>query len=174
MKWLIGSIIVILFIIFGVQLGGSNEPKNPSQEPEGTQYGTAPRFSLEDYNGNIISLSDSDGKIRIINAWATWCPFCVNELPDFAVLQEQFPDIEVIAINRREASNDAKAFTDDLDLSDAFTFLLDPSDSFYQSIGGFAMPETLFVDEEGFIRVHKRGFMTLEEMVMHVESIINN
>ena len=43
-------------------------------------------------------------------------------------------------------------------------FLLDSSDSFYRSIGGFTMPETLFVDGGGNILLHKRGPMTLDEM----------
>jgi len=48
----------------------------------------------------------------------------------------------------------------------------DPNDSFYKSIGGFAMPETLFIDGEGNIRLHKRGPMTYEEMKVAVEKII--
>jgi len=65
----------------------------------------APDFSLEDLDGNMVSLSDFRGQNLVINSWATWCPFCVTELPDFAALQKEFGDqIVVIAINRQESN----------------------------------------------------------------------
>jgi len=124
-----------------------------------------PDFNLEDYSGNIVSLSDFTGKILVLNSWAAWCPFCVEELKDFALLQEEFGDeIVVIAIDRAESLETSKKFSDELGVTDKLVFLLDPRDSFYKSIGGFSMPETLFVDGEGNIRIHKRGPMKLNEM----------
>lgn len=138
------------------------------------QFDKAPAFTLEDYQGNEVSLSDFDGKVRIVNSWAVWCPFCVDELPDFARLQQEFGDkIVVIAVDRAESLAKAKGFSDSLGISDDMTFLLDPRDSFYRSIGGFSMPETLFVDGSGNIRIHKRGPMEFAEMKEKVESIIN-
>jgi hypothetical protein len=50
--------------------------------------------------------------------------------------------------------------------------LLDPADSFYQSIGGFSMSETVFVDKDGFIREHKRGPMDVQEMRERIQKIL--
>jgi len=101
----------------------------------------------------------------VINSWAPWCPFCIDELPDFTTLQGEFGDqIIVIAVNRKESLSVSKKFSDELGVTNNMTFLLDPKDSFYQSIGGFSMPETLLVDREGNIRIHKRGPMPLSEM----------
>ena len=63
----------------------------------------APAFSYEDFSDNPVTLTDFPGKIAVVNSWATWCPFCVNELPDFVTLQREFEnDIVVIAVNRGE------------------------------------------------------------------------
>jgi len=163
------SIIIILVVIV---VGGFFLFSNGK---DGSQFDKAPDFTLKDYDGNEVSLSDSNGKIRVVNSWAVWCPFCVDELPDFGRLQEEFGDqIVIIAIDRAESRDKTKKFTDELGITDMFILLIDPKDSFYKSIGGFSMPETLFVDEEGNIRIHKRGPMTFEEMKEKVESILNS
>lgn len=120
--------------------------------------------ALTDYSGAPVSLVDFRGTPLILNAWATWCPFCKQELPDFAALQEEFPAIKVVAIDRQETLRQAKGYTDDVGVTLRMTFLLDPGDDFYRSIGGFSMPETVFIDGEGRIVFHKRGPMTLSEM----------
>ncbi len=133
----------------------------------------APSFTLKDYDGNNVSMSDFAGKIVIVNSWAVWCPFCKKELGEFAKLQEEFPEeIVIIAIDRAESLEKAKGFSDSIGVTDSFIFLLDPEDTFYRSIGGFSMPETIFVDREGNVRIHKRGPIDLRGMRKNVLSIM--
>ena len=172
------GIITFLILTAGV-IGSLIYLSQNNAEPEilhtGTKFQKAPNLSLKDYNGTTVTLSNFSGKIVVANAWASWCPFCVNELPDFVALQQEFRDeVVVIAINRRESHATAKGFTDKVGITDDIIFLLDPGDSFYQSIGGFGMPETLFIDGKGNIRIHKRAPMELEEMREKVESILEN
>lgn len=144
-------------------------------EEQGTTLGSQRQvkdFTFVDYDGNTVALADFSGKPLVINSWASWCPFCVKELPDFALLQKKFPEMVVIAVDRRESLNTAKSYTDDIGITDDLVFLLDNSDSFYRSIGGFTMPETIFVDREGIIQIHKRGIMSLDEMERNIEKIL--
>ena len=52
----------------------------------------APDFNLEDLNGNEISLSDFEGKVLFLNFWATWCPPCRAEIPDFIEVYNKYKD----------------------------------------------------------------------------------
>ena len=165
----------IFLVCFLVLLAGcSLQPSSTSENPElGVQsgdtvelrepMGQVPDFSLEDYNGNVITTESVLGDPLVVNSWASWCPFCVDEMPDFDTIKNERPDVTFVLINRQESLKKAQSFTDDLGLSDDLIFLLDPTDSFYASIGGFGMPETLFVDENGGIVEHKRGFLALEQ-----------
>lgn len=121
---------------------------------------------LTDYDGNIVNLADFEGKPVIINSWATWCTFCKRELPDFAELQ----DVQVIAINRGEGKLRAQRFSEPW--TDDILFLQDPQDIFYKQIGGISMPETLFIDAEGNLQLHKRGYMPLDEMQNHINEYL--
>ncbi|PIR86484.1 hypothetical protein COU13_00685 [Candidatus Kaiserbacteria bacterium CG10_big_fil_rev_8_21_14_0_10_43_70] len=171
MKWYLAIGVVFLVVVgmvfFGVADRGNNTKASSSD------FDSFSSLSLVDYDGNVVSLEEFRGIPLIINSWAVWCPFCRKELPDFAALQKEFgDDIAVIAIDRQEPLEKSKDFTDELGITDDMLFLLDSSDSFYKTIGGFSMPETIFVNSAGEIVVHKRGPMELDEMREHVNKII--
>lgn len=162
---IIGAVSLFVFVSFN--------QKNSSENGKNSE--SIPNFSLNDYNGRTINKDDFLGKVLIINSWASWCPFCVNELQDFIKLQEEFKnDIQIVAINRRESLETAKGFTDTLGVRNVIIYLLDPKDNFYQGIGGFSMPETIFVNKNGKIIFHKRGFMPFEEMKSKTIKTLDN
>jgi cytochrome c biogenesis protein CcmG/thiol:disulfide interchange protein DsbE len=53
---------------------------------------SAPDFTLTDINGQQISLMDFKGKAIILNFFASWCPPCRSEIPDFVELQKIYGD----------------------------------------------------------------------------------
>lgn len=141
---------------------------------QATQLEKAPNFSLQDYNGKTVNLADFASKPLVINSWAAWCPFCRKELVDFAATQKEFGNnVAIIAIDRAESRETAKKYTDELGLTNSMIFLLDPLDSFYQSIGGFSMPETIFVDRDGNITERKRGPMEINEIRQKIQKLIS-
>ena len=156
--------------IFFLQSSSSNsvaENKSPSERD------LVPDLTFKDYNGNNVSLRDFQGKPIVVNLGAVWCPFCLDELPEFAEVQKEFgEEIIIIAIDRVESLSLAKEYSDDLGVTDDLIFLLDPNDSFYRAINGFSMPETIFVDRDGVIRDHKRGPMKADEIRQRVQAIL--
>jgi thiol-disulfide isomerase/thioredoxin len=164
-KYLATVVVLCLFfgaITYQLYSDRSNLPKER----------TLTDVAISSLSGENIYLSElTNGKPAVINAWATWCPFCTKELADFAELQKENPDVNVIAINRRESTQKNLEYLNEAGLVDSLTFLLDENDEFYKSIGGFAMPETIFVNSDGTIDTHKRGPMNLDEMQLLLEKI---
>lgn len=127
-----------------------------------------------DYEGNKVTLRDFKGTPLVVNVWAKWCPFCRKELPDFVTIQKEFgEDVLFIAIDRNESLGVAKDYTDELGITHDLVFLLDQTDRFYSSIGGFSMPETIFVDSSGVIQFHKRGVMDLAEIRRRTQELLS-
>ena len=50
----------------------------------------APNFSLKSYDGKIIELAKLKGKVIVVNFWATWCPPCRKEIPDFIEVYNEY------------------------------------------------------------------------------------
>lgn len=170
--WLGGGLVLLLVVALGgLAWWVLSDNESQSQAPE---YETAPPFELLTYSGDTVRLSDSSGRVRVINFWATWCSYCVDELPLFAQLQERYPmQVVVYAINRAEDPRNASAFIDvKLTLPEALVWLDDPRDSYYKALGASAMPFTLFLDGEGKIRHRQLGPMTLSAMEAQVEALL--
>jgi DsbE subfamily thiol:disulfide oxidoreductase len=50
----------------------------------------APAWQLKDLEGKPVSSADFKGKVLVLNFWATWCPPCRAEIPDFIALQKEY------------------------------------------------------------------------------------
>lgn len=125
---------------------------------------TVQDFKLVDYEQKAHQLSDYRGKPIILNFWASWCPFCLEEMSLFETFYQDYRDrgLELIAVNRGESLQQAKKFTDPMDLS--YTLLLNKSDDVYNSYNLQAMPTTFFIDDAGVIQDIKFGQLTEKEL----------
>lgn len=180
--WKFGKLKIVSLLAAALAVAGAGCSSGTTEEQPAARaaaekrtdaYASVFELSFDDYEGNAHTLSDEAGTPLVINSWAAWCPFCKQELVDFALLQRQFAgSVKFIAVNRAESLAVARAYTDASNISGEMLFLLDPRDAFYSSIGGFAMPETLFVDGAGQVVLHKRGPLSLEETQAQVESLL--
>lgn len=99
-KWTtrIGGIILICVGIFMTANGiVSANKKNISSAAQATKDAdknrpSAPDFSLSDQYGTQWTLSELKGKTVILNFWATWCPPCRMEMPDFQKVHDELID----------------------------------------------------------------------------------
>lgn len=185
MKKIIPIIIIAVVVFLALVLRSDKKETSVStlpttEEPRGelkvgTKIGNiAPDFELADYSGNTVKLSDYRDKQPVfVNFWATWCPFCVEELALMSRIQKQFGDQYVtLAINRGEDQKTGQKFTDQLGVADAFTWLNDKSDSTYGRYGGFAMPHSVFINREGIIQDMKLGPLGETELIQKINKII--
>ena len=121
-----------------------------------------PDFRLLDLEGRPVQLS-ALGRPAIVNFWASWCGFCIEEMPDFERLHQAAGDrVTVIGVNRAEPLHTAQLFANHTGAT--YTLLLDLDDTLgrpYQIIG---MPTTLYVRADGIVDTVKIGFHTFEEM----------
>ena len=130
-----------------------------------------PDFTLLDLNNKSRSISEWDGKVILINFWATWCPPCVREVPTLDKLNTDFKDkgfvVIGIAIDSLAAVND---FVDPLDLHYPILLAEQQGIELSQAYGNRLgiLPFTIIVNKQGNIIKRHRGEITYEQ----VESLI--
>lgn len=165
--WWGASLLVVIFFVMALLPRGVAEV-SPRYAPN------VPLTAL--YSGESTDLSTlTRGKPAVINAWASWCPFCVHELPDLIALQRDFGEhITVVGINRNEPPEQARDYLSSIGADKGLVYVRDEGDLWYAANGGYVMPETIFLYADGRIAKHKRGPLSLEEMHHYVELLLEN
>lgn len=79
---------------------------------------SAADLNLRDVNGEMVNLSDYKGKVIILDFFATWCPPCRQEIPDFIDLQNEYSDkgFTMIGVSLSKMG-DSKAFAQGLGIN---------------------------------------------------------
>lgn len=136
----------------GVTPAGSQQAESGSQSEAETRPEPAPDFTVYDSEGNPVSLSDLKGKPVVINFWATWCPHCVGEMPDFQkIWEEQGDEVHFMMINQTDGVQETKEKALDFLAEEGFTFPVYYDTELDASVtyGVRGLPATYFIDAEG-------------------------
>lgn len=112
---------------------------------------TAPDFTVSLADGTEFSLSAQQGKIVLLNFWATWCGPCVREMPAFEKLQEEYgEDVAILAVNCMEDAGIVDAFLEETGYT--FPVAYDAEGSVIMKYPSQGIPYTLIIDAEGIIQ----------------------
>ncbi len=119
----------------------------------------APKFSLQDVDGEQHRLSDYGGKVVAINFWATWCPPCLREMPSMQRLWDQLKekDFVILAIDVGEDDETVFRFTVALDTPLEFPLLLDHEGKIVAQWPVLGLPTTFIVDKRGRVAYRAVG-----------------
>lgn len=131
----------------------------------------APDFTLEDMDGNMVSLSDYKGQFVVLNFFASWCPPCREEAPELQKFEEMHGEqVKLLILDRAEPKIKVEEFIEEFNSTS--TYLLDYNDSMAKPYGVVGQPETFFIDEKGIIQLKHSGPMTTEFMIETVNKFI--
>ncbi len=87
MKYLAYGAVAIAALALGFVLGGLQRHDAHDDRPS-----HAPEFALLDLNGRTHRLADYQGKLLLVNFWATWCTPCLKEIPRLQAAHERYAD----------------------------------------------------------------------------------
>ena len=123
----------------------------------------APDFELESLTGEKKHLSDFQGKVVVLNFWATWCGPCTYEMPFFQEIYESYAsEIAVLAVNNQESVDRVSPFVEELGLT--YEILMDKDGGVAMQYQVLGFPTTYFIDPNGIIKFHHVGVLTEEQL----------
>lgn len=135
-----------------------------------------PDLQFADQNGQLIHVSDWQGKFRVINFWASWCPPCLEELPAFQNLQTEFAErgVQFLGVALDDAQS-VRQVVERLNIHFPQFVAGDQGVELSQSLGNTAgaVPFTVLVNQQGGIVLAHAGVYGEAELRSEIESLLN-
>jgi len=175
------GLIAFLYVLFSAMDSGQEGPLDSYAHGEMRAFITLDTAPLQPeivYTGasdTEVRLSDYQGKVILVNFWATWCPPCVQEMPALDNLQATLggDDFEVVTISLDRSVDDARAFYERMELAN-LPLIHDASFSSPGLVGALGLPMSILYDRQGneMGRVPAPAEWDSEETIALIEAAI--
>lgn len=176
-RLLTGPLVVLLLLL---SAGCASESEQPlfANVPEMGRVPTPesiPTIDHERLNGDRLTNADFEGKVSVVNFWATWCGPCIVEIPEFVALQEEWKGrpFQFVGVSLDEEGFDViRPFVDDFMMQ--YPQIWDPKAELGEAFGGvYALPVTFVVDADGSILAGHAGLFPLKEYLPDLERLVS-
>ncbi len=143
--------------------------------PKSVMGSQVKNFSLFDVNGKQRNLKEWQGKIIVINFWATWCAPCREEIPAFIELQQQYANdgLQFIGIALQTAE-EIRDFINEFSIN--YPSLVGAGDviNIAKNLGNDigALPYTVIIDRSGIITFTRRGPLLKSEAELVIRPLL--
>jgi thiol-disulfide isomerase/thioredoxin len=129
----------------------------------------APTISGTTLNGTQFSFAQ--GKVSVVNVWASWCSPCRAEEPILSALSEKYKEVQFVGILTRDNPVNAEAFT--RTRHTPYPTLIDDSIliGFRKSLPANAIPTTVVLDKNGKVAARISGSVTVASLSQLIEEV---
>ena len=128
---------------------------------------TAPDFTVLDADGNEVSLSDFFGTPIVLNFWASWCPPCKAELPDFEAACKKYEGkVVFLMVNMTDGQRETVEIAKDFITSEGYTFpvYFDTRYEASYAYGISSIPTTYFINADGTLEAKATGMISAAQL----------
>jgi thiol-disulfide isomerase/thioredoxin len=132
-------------------------------ETEDPSANAVPDFTILDMDGNEVKLSDFFGKPIVLNFWASWCPPCKAELPDFEEACKRYEGkVTFLMVNLTDGKRETVEVAKEYVASQGYTFPV-YFDTKYEAAyvyGVSSIPQTYFINADGSLEARATGMIS--------------
>jgi cytochrome c biogenesis protein CcmG/thiol:disulfide interchange protein DsbE len=113
--WALAAWIAVLALLALLAFGLLRNQEGPVTVGE-----TAPNFTLTTFDGEEISLKELEGKVVVLNFWASWCPPCEEEAAELETAWRMYQprgDVVFLGVDYVDTEPEAKAYLEKFDVT---------------------------------------------------------
>ena len=151
------------------------DPPVQTDNPDDTTDYSAPEFTVFDWNGNPVSLSQLKGRPIVLNFWASWCPPCKAEMPDFEKMYLKYGDqVVFMMVNMTDGSQETLATAKAHIEKEGYPFPVYFDTNMQAAYAYYvtSLPQTFFIDKNGDLYTYYPGMITEQQLEKLIEMIL--
>lgn len=180
---LLVAVVVVAVLAYNLLADDARAGSGSQMPASSASSGDASALWLSDFDATVYSdLGDAtpftklaDGRPLVINFWATWCPYCLDEMDDFQAIYDDYADRVSFAFvdatdGVRESIEDARAWVDENGYT--LPFYYDIQREAVQAFGVSAYPTTVVVAPSGEILAISPGRIDADLMRSALDSLL--
>lgn len=150
----------------------ATDPTEDFHAPGGPLAGTAAAdFELTLLSGETFDLSDhfaNDGRPLVLNFWASWCPPCRAEMPDFDRVAAERGDILIVGVAVEDDPAAARTFGTEIGVG--YPLGIDEGGAIANRYPYLGLPTTWFIDGNGIIIRQWTGLISYEDLISRIDA----
>lgn len=146
--------------------------RDPHDIKTGTIGKPAPAFTLQRLDGSgEVTLADFEGKVVVVNFFASWCLPCLQENPALVRVFERYrgSDVVILGVNNWESREEGRAYAERVGM--AWPTVTDANGRVSLSYGVYGPPETFFIGADGVIAGRHIGPIDEVTLVNGIETL---
>lgn len=140
-----------------------------------TRDAKASDLELDLLTGDKFQISDQEGKVLLINIWATWCQPCHEETPDLVDLYNKYKDEGFVILGVSTDEKGKEVVQDFVDKHNVpYPVYIDTDKIVEEEYGPYmAIPTTYIINKDGLVRYFATGAVTKKELEPRIKKLIN-
>ena len=162
--------VALILLVLVTLLGSGNT--SPREANSVLTSKAAPELDAVSTDGAPVRLASLEGKVVLLNFWATWCSPCRMELPDFVALHKDYKDKGLVLLGGVVNDNMTKAAAYAKE-NEMHWPQFAVTRELAQAYGGLgAVPTTVLIDKEGVVNAVFVGVITRADIESKIKSLL--
>jgi peroxiredoxin len=170
-KWIVGAVAALALGV--LTLPPLLEHDDPGGAPACKAEGTANLdLTVKDMNGADFKLADQKGKVILLNFWATWCPPCLVEIPEFIKVydEKKSEGFMILGVSTDDTAEQLRAFAADKRVNYPLLMLTPEVEDAYGPL--FGLPTSVLIARDGSVCKRHFGPLSKEQLEKEIKPLL--
>jgi peroxiredoxin len=173
MKWMVGAIAALALGVLTLPVFLDSESHEAVEGATCKAEGPANlALTLKDMNGADVKLADYKGKVILLNFWATWCPPCLAEIPEFIKVYDEKKDdgFAILGVSTDDTPEQLRAFASEKKVTYRLLLITPEMEDAYGPL--FGLPTSILIARDGSVCKRHFGPMSKEQLERELKPLL--